>query len=505
MLSLGSSRSSPRTSQLPRITSVRTESCSMSGLATFFRDFLPGDKVPDYNESIDVAKVVLPPKDETYYTDPWTLQEWRSKQKEVIANYFHRRIGVNEDLCEDTGDEYEDYHSDSDACASSSENEEESEDLLGTQQPLSPSSDPPQKQRQRRIPHVSQAIHSVRKLDYVDMFTSDLDLDVCEISRVWRLRDTKRGVWDDTRHKCTILDGRLPRLPFPFREEDGPAVPIYRNVVSFELVTKDKQRMFVFLYKNYAKLFDQWRMEQHANLLPKPKLLVQMKQIPAVCILPYTIDPKNWVDAHDLLDHCLCIGDESSMKVNTGDGRYEKVRMDSNSLELRFLYGSETTDETALELVLSEESLAGKVPQQQHGSLVAQWRQMEQLPIAPSVAAASSENCIVQANHTAGPGRPSTSPSDTVAPPFPTPAEPPIPEPLQVRPQRWPRPPLQTSPQAAPQRGTVRPRTVVLPEALPPIDSMTYEGSAKKRKISSETVEYISLVCCLLMFLQYFV
>jgi hypothetical protein len=471
----------------------------MSGLATFFREFLPGDEIPDYNETIDATKVILPtpPEDETYsYTDPWTLQEWRIKQKEFIANYFHRRIGVNEDLCEHSDDEYEDYISDNDTYTSSSsedddDDEEENEDLLETQQPLAPSSQP-QRQRQRRIPHISQAIHSVRKLDYVDMFTSDLDLDVCEISRVWRLRDTKRGVWDDTRYKCPILDGRLPRVPFPYREEDGPVLPIYRNVVSFELVTKEKQRMYVFLYKTYAELFDQWHKEQQTKhrKQQKPRLLLQIKQIPAVSILPYTIDPKNWVDTHDLLNHCLCIGDESSMKVKVGEDEYEQVRMDSKGLELRFLCASDSTDETALELVLSQDSLAGTAPRQQHGSLAAQWTQLEQPDDVPAAAAASTGNRTnVQSNAAAADDETSAVPKVAVQAPLPTPAEPPLPTLPQAPPQQQ-----QQQRATTEQRGVIRPRPVVLPETALPIASMVYEGSAKKRKTSSETMEYISLV-----------
>eukprot|EP00980_Cylindrotheca_fusiformis_P010529 scaffold2334_cov118-Cylindrotheca_fusiformis.AAC.1 len=521
----------------------------MSGLVRFFRDFLPigNSTIPDYNESIVAAPAPAPEpappaapaedknaregdddassssssssssrsnidnnrsisssgssrsssddKDGSYFAGPWTLQEWRKNQAEMISNYFHRRIAADEDMCENTDDEYEDYVSDNDDCLSSDDDDEsdgEDDELLGTQQqPIEPTI---QRKRQRRIPHINQAIHPIRKLDYVSLFTSELDLSVCEVTRVWRLRDTKRGIWDEeTRHKCEIIEGRFPRIPFPHRDDDGPVFPIYRSVLSFEILTQQRERMYVFFYKDYAKQLEKWRTEQlakHKDATTKPKLLVQMKQIPAVCIIPYSIHHKNWVDQHDLIPYCLCIGDESSMKVKaTNDGSsYETVRMDSDQMELRFLYASETTDETARELVLSRASLEGTAPLHQHCLLAAQWQigEPDSSTFSPTrVSDLPRTNSNNNINNT---GNDETRASTRIQ--------------SRRRLSTSAEPQLQQEPSTGSMggdyplpstTGTIRSRPVELPEVRPPIESMVLEGSAKKRRISSDTAEYIAL------------
>lgn len=367
----------------------------MSGLVPFFRDFLAdyddyehieeSDDV--YEQSLESLRPVVGYDTNPYsagllttlikleYTDPWTLQDVREFQKQSIENYFYRRIGSSEDL----SDSEDEYSSSSSEEEEEEDNEEEEEQPLETQQPMIPEEaskqqasrrDPPARRHTRRIPHISQAIHSVtNNLEYMDMLTSELELNDCELTKVWRFRETKRGIQNESRYEIPIIPGRLPRLAIPHRDDDGPVSSIYHHVISLELKTVSQtktKRLYVFLYNAYAQAFDQWfHGEQRQG---KSQIVVQMQQVPGICIFPFAIDRRNWLDAEELVEYCLCIGDESSAKhYNEEQGDYERLRLDQPKMELRFFQlaqdkARQRNRAATEELVLSTDTIDGLKP-----------------------------------------------------------------------------------------------------------------------------------------------
>ena len=135
-------------------------------------------------------------------------------------------------------------------------------------------------------------------------------------------------------------------------------------MISLELKTLTSRRLYVFLYNAYAQAFDQWfHGEQRQG---KGQIVVQMKQVPGICIFPFAIDPRNWLDAEELVEYCLCIGDESSAKrYNEEQGDYERLRLDQPKMELRFFQKDKARQRNRAateELVLSTDTIDGLKP-----------------------------------------------------------------------------------------------------------------------------------------------
>jgi hypothetical protein len=431
----------------------------MSGLATFFHDYLPCDEIPDYSSNLFVKEEGSKEDEEEAsleVTLPLTLQEWRTMKKKSIQNYFHRRIGEEIDEEEYDSDHYgsEEDSTDSSSCETQDDDDDEAlQTQLQTQQEPQPSPqlvDPsPTGRKKCRIPHIDHTLHQVSTLEYINLYTALLNVQVCHVTRVWRLRPTKRMMDGQPKQPCVIFPGRLPRIVYPYREEDGPLTPIYKQVVSLELTfdsNQKKKRMYMFLYNKYAQYFDKW----YSSLKEKSQLLLRLHHIPAISILPFAIDPRNFVDAASLQNYCLCIGNDSSMKrLLMEESEPQTVRLDAPTTELRFLQIHSSTDETALELVLSPKTLAQESPIRQYGTLHRSSPAMASVVKAKTDAAAATTTATF----------------------------------------------VEAEEKNANNNQYKRARPVILPETLPPVGEMTIQGSAKKRKSLADKTSYITLVC----------
>ncbi|CAJ1928291.1 unnamed protein product [Cylindrotheca closterium] len=393
-------------------------------LQKFFKEFLieeSDDENRDANvDTNDTAAANDTEKGRMEYTPPWTLKEWRNAQLVSMHTYFNSRIIQDTDIPEDSDEELEDYKSDEEELLCSNDSDDDSQgesqeetERFHTQEAFQGLEEKP-RQRQRRIPHLSQTLHCLQNFEYLDMFTAQLDLPCCQITRVGRLRNTLRYFSTHTsKERCKVLRGRLPRIPFPHRQEDGPLLSMYKDVVHLELTNLNGKRIYIFLYKHYAKLFDEWYQEQLKKKSRSAKFWIQLKQIPGVCIFPFPINPDNLADTQQLVKYCICIGDGSNFQIpsefcsfmessqdlsamtegdtpiaimdRNGDktgGKLQRLRMDNPDMELRFIYatdgqGNYANSET-LEFVLSQTSLKEPAARQQKGGLVEAWKKYNQ-------------------------------------------------------------------------------------------------------------------------------
>ena len=263
------------------------------------------------------------------------------------------------------------------------------------------------KKRSRRditIPCVEDCLHDLTKLEFLDLHARTLSLNLSRIDKVWKLRDTKRS--SGALAKCSIRkpvfkssscsppsrsrkapqQQQLPqRLVFEEKEEDGPAAAIYKTVVHFEveqlhvaqtggpggvvggpndlLVSSssntNQQRIKVFFYNSYATAVSEWIKEQQKQQSGKKRkhdnssddstttatdIVMSLSNIPAACIFPYAVDPRNWREKQNLVDYCLCIGDTSiatTKKNQEPENHYNdtgsKIRFDSKEMEIRLM------------------------------------------------------------------------------------------------------------------------------------------------------------------------
>lgn len=375
-------------------------------------------------------------------TDPWTPREWRNFQKDSLRVFFQKRLGDDDDDDDEvdsdsdeyeeegiSGDENDDVETkggnaplDAQALAAESSGDEEwdtqqsshdhlsklpniqdqqnqvrnkkrtleqqndsTERVGGGSQTTETHTGPPRRKRQRRIPHLNQAIHSIRRLDFLDMYTRDISLDLCRVVKIWGLRDTKRGIRNGhQRLRSLVFGGRMPRCPYGgVKEEDGPPSSSFRCVLSLEVevlptVGKNnfedgnvgrsinmgqfheadrRRRLRIFLYNSYAKKLSEW-MERKGKLstlqrngISSISFFMKFTKVPAVCVFPFAIDPRNWLDQNNLMEYCLCIGDRSSLMVSqqTNEGGDDEtvskadsensqvsyIRLDSSDLEVR--------------------------------------------------------------------------------------------------------------------------------------------------------------------------
>ncbi|KAL3926293.1 MAG: hypothetical protein SGBAC_013533, partial [Bacillariaceae sp.] len=392
------------------------------------------------------------------YTPPWTLKEWRNAQLVSMHTYFSSRIIQDQDIPEDSDNEVEDYKSDDEGYGSYEEEEDSQQQRqIATQeetQPLYTQEVYPQaapapapaleqnnkhkpRQRQRRIPHLSQTLHHVQNFEYLDLFTAQFDLTVCQITKVGKLRSTLRYLHTHTcKEECKVLDGRLPRMPFPHRQEDGPLACMYKDVTHLELTNKNGKRVYIFLYKQYAKLFDEWYQEQWKQKMKSKqknaKFWIQLKQIPGVCVFPFAINPDNLSDTQKLVKYCICIGDGSTFQIpskyctyimesnlssqedsttvmtmeedvpnaivdqsessnnrnGSSSSKLQRLRLDHPDMELRFFCATDTGSQYAnfigngtMEFVLSQASLKDPAARHQRGDLVKEWKKYNDIAL----------------------------------------------------------------------------------------------------------------------------
>mmetsp|Transcript_39941 Transcript_39941/g.96365 ORF Transcript_39941/g.96365 Transcript_39941/m.96365 type:complete len:1004 (-) Transcript_39941:2686-5697(-) len=469
------------------------------------------------------------------YTKPLTLKEWRNAQKISMKLYFDRRIIEDEDMPDNSDDEeLEDYKSEDEQCDSDDDDDNEKNDdsqaetqeetqRFHTQeafQAMEQDNDKP-RQRQRRIPHLSQTLHHIQNFEYLDMFTAQLDIPCCQITKIGKLRNTLRYFSKHTaKERCKKLHGRLTRMLFPHRQEDGPLSSMYKQVTHLELTNLKGKRVYIFLYGKYAKLFDEWYQEQlkkkKNNRNTTTKFWIQLKQIPGVCIFPFPINPDNLADTQQLVKYCICIGDGSSvMKVPSKYCNYmessqddstmmmteenteentpnsslppingnnnndetsnsevqKKLRMDNPDLELRFFSAADGqgnyANSESLEFVLSQASLKEPSDRQQEGDLLEEWKKYtDKQPPNDSVVPGNTTKRPISAKF-----------NDTASP-----------RPKQKRHRHHHH-------AAEERQGTIHSKSVTLPLAptQPDLQTIIYEGTAQKKDKSKDAPDYIAL------------
>ena len=291
------------------------------------------------------------------------------------------------------------------------------------QQPqLTPPSNKKRKRRRKLIPNINDCLHDVSKLEYLDLYTQNLRFSLSKIVKVWKLRDTKRRanrliakpvveIWQHSRSTPS-------RRIFEEREEDGPIATAYKQVMHLEIKklqllssdhlppfllagdtvnnqsqqrTMRHQRIKVFFYHSYATAVSEWIQQQRKQqrqhkrkndtlntaadatatatatatvISQTTDIVMNFSNVPAICIYPYTVDPRNWKNKDDLVEYCLCIGDESIARRKS-----ENIRFDSDDMEIRLMAvkKSKTDNTNAVtdadadansELILSRRALA---------------------------------------------------------------------------------------------------------------------------------------------------
>ena len=262
--------------------------------------------------------------------------------------------------------------------------------------------------RNNTIPYVEDCLHDLTKLEFLDLHARTLSLNLSRIDKVWKLRDTKRSsgaltkrsirkpVFESSSSSPPSRSRKAPqqhqqqfprRLVFEEKEQDGPAAAIYKTVVHFEVeqlhvaqtggpggvvggpndlllsssssLNTNHQRIKVFFYNSYATAVSEWIKEQQKQQSGKKRkddnssddstttatdIVMSLSNIPAACIFPYAVDPRNWREKQDLVDYCLCIGDTSiaTTKKNQEPENHDndignKIRFDSKEMEVRLM------------------------------------------------------------------------------------------------------------------------------------------------------------------------
>jgi hypothetical protein len=214
----------------------------------------------------------------------------------------------------------------------------------------------------------------------------------------------------------------MPRVPFLPKEEDGPLSSCFKHVISLELVpleaesstntnssstatnTKTKNRLRVFFYNQYAQSLQQWIDKLSGpNAISKANpLLMSLHHLPAICIVPFALDPHDWYDQQYSLEYCLCIGDVSSLKVahtstsapSAQHDHYRHVRLDANDNDngngadtySRMEIRATTVSSSNTEVILSKQRLESGVTLVSPTSFVAsgyqEWQKERQEIIA---------------------------------------------------------------------------------------------------------------------------
>ncbi len=400
-----------------------------SGLAAFFGDFFPNNE-SSLNFSTGLSE--LPTSDPldhtthikdkigvTYTPGGLSYNEWRRKEKESLTEYLMLRLhphASDEENVEEDGSSSESSLDDTDVAVDAPETQ------LGmeTQEPLGISEKPLASKAKRKpgsIPYIQDCLHDLTRLEFLDLHAKTLTLGLSRIDKMWKLRNTKRFASSIRKPVFENTSKRRRKLPqnlvFEEREEDGPTATIYKKVMHLELEelqtgsilpssSKKGQtrRIKVFFYNSYATAIKGWLKEQERQIHKSTKrtkkgentliettmvptdIVMSLSNVPAACIFPYVLDPRNWRQQKYLVDYCLCIGDRSVATLKNQSEQYanseHQIRFDSTNLEIRMMavvskttttktttdtgttVTTETTDEvdTSSELILSKRVLA---------------------------------------------------------------------------------------------------------------------------------------------------
>jgi hypothetical protein len=337
----------------------------MSGLTVFFQGFLPDEHVATYQQSVTTLCTTAEqegtnaptPNVNIEFTEPLSFKEWRSLQKEVVNDYLQDRMLVPAALggAAEGGDQ-------ASAANDPASGAEDSQSQFETQQFQEGSDDegtagPPL----YRTPHMDEALHTVEFLTDIDLHTKEANLKLLEVNRRWFLRKTNRNaaMFVVPRRQPKYSTGLgPPRLPLYPCEDDGPLACLYRSVLSVEVTQIDRpsssnrvraaaamhqetsvRRMKLFFYDGYATSVSRALAKAKES---STKLLLQLKKIPARCIVPQSM--VSWVD-YDTSHCCICLGDDSKMRMVEGE-ESTMVRFDSNETEV---YVAFVNDDAVLE------------------------------------------------------------------------------------------------------------------------------------------------------------
>ncbi len=364
---------------------------SGSGLAAFFGDFLPGSSERSFSKGLSELQESVPMEHANhieasigvrYVQGGLNYGDWRRKEKESLTEYLMLRLHPHPDNDEDDS-------AGSSSEESSQENNEatQAESQLGmeTQEPVKSSLNTKPKRRKTIVPYVEDCLHDLRKLEFLDLHAKTLSLNLGRIDKVWTLRNPKRYSSSIRKPVFEQLGKRRKqRLVFEEREEDGPVATIYKKVISLEIEElqlydqllpnnspkKHNSRIKVFFYNSYATAISDWLKEQQKQKYSTTKrikkddntdteitvsptdIIVQLSNVPAACIFPCKLDPRNWREQRHMVDYCLCIGDNSvatnRRTPQAADSNQHLIRFDSTELEIRLL--AVTTKTTATKM-----------------------------------------------------------------------------------------------------------------------------------------------------------
>ena len=317
----------------------------MSGLASFFRSFLPskdGEKENyDYQESIAnvVSKDHVPPPDSPP-VDPkkQRAKDWKDKQNEALRAYMEKRM-ITLENDEDDEDEMEDSQE-----YIVPDNDEVIvpfwDDQVADSQPTDTSfTSPPI--RRKKIPHVDETMEIANTLSALDLYVKEFHLSLGLVENVWPLRAIPRREWKTSSHF----------------EDDGPLGTLFKQVVCIEVTqlqqhvqinnlaqaafqARSPQRLKIFFYNKYAIQVSDFLERQLAS-----RVLLSLENVPAKCILPLNVQEFSWYDREGLAPFCLCIGDKSSMRLEQ-DGMSTKISFDVPGLKVTMarVNGDEATE-----------------------------------------------------------------------------------------------------------------------------------------------------------------
>ena len=211
----------------------------------------------------------------------------------------------------------------------------------------------------------------------------------------------KRSIAKPVYEKCpskprSLQLRRIPqRLVFEEKEEDGPVASAYKSVAHLELEqlhvvpqggigsvlgglnnlfpppnadlrtgrANQRRRIKVFFYNAYATAVSKWIKQQQQKTSANEQrrdnssiatsaasvstiitidIVMSLSKVPALCVFPYAVDPRNWREKENLVEYCICIGDESTAtnkkRQQEEDSDSEHcLRFDSKELEIRLM------------------------------------------------------------------------------------------------------------------------------------------------------------------------
>ena len=364
------------------------------------------DSMPTPTDPIEYANHIEASIGIKYIDGGLRYSQWRNNEKEYLTEYLMKRLYPHSDdeVIENTGSTLSSSES-SDGDDDEEEVEPHSQSMMETQEPVvveknqsleEKKSSRKEKKRKRKnsIPYVGDCLHDLTKLEFLDLHARTLSLNLSRIDKVWKLRDTKRSgalakrsIRKPVFERCSPTSrSRRPqqlskRLIFEEKEDDGPVSAIYKKVIHFEVEQlhvaqagpglspncmrqnggkQFQQRIKVFFYNSYATAISEWIKEQQ-RLSSKKRMqrnsptngltdistattdiVMSLSNIPAACIFPYSADPRNWREKHDLVDYCLCIGDKSVAKARKNlqqeaNSNENQIRFDSKEMEIRLM------------------------------------------------------------------------------------------------------------------------------------------------------------------------